>query len=213
MYRAALFDLDGTLTDSLNLSVQSFIYTIQKHLQKQLSPQEVLAMFGPPEEIVFAHLEAASVEAMMNTYLDFYRREHKKYARLYREIIPALELLESRKIHRAIITGKGDRATEITLAKTGLDKWFSLVITGSCIKSPKPNPEGIFRALDKLDVPPVEAFYLGDSPGDMETAHRAGVLSLAALWGAQEKEAVLAQHPDHVFHTPGQFFSWLQQNC
>ncbi len=213
MYRAALFDLDGTLTDSLNLSVQSFIHTLDKHLGQQFSPQEVLDMFGPPEELIFARLEAGNVEDMMKTYLEFYQREHKRYARLYREILPALELLERRKVHRAIITGKGDKATEITLAKTGLDKWFSLVITGSCIKSPKPNPEGIFRALDKLEVPPVEAFYLGDSPGDVETAHRAGVLSVAALWGAQEKEAVLAQRPDYVFYSPGQFFSWLQQNC
>jgi phosphoglycolate phosphatase-like HAD superfamily hydrolase len=136
----------------------------------------------------------------------------KNTRRLYREIVPALELLERRKVHRAIITGKGEKATGITLATTGLDKWFPLVITGSCTKSPKPNPEGIFRALDKLEVPPVEAFYLGDSPRDVETSHRAGVLSLAALWGSHEKEAVLAQRPDYAFYTPGQFFAWLQQN-
>lgn len=213
MYRAALFDLDGTLTDSMNLSAQAFIHTLRHHLGKEFTAEGIFAMFGPPEEKIFHRLAPDKAEAMLETYLEFYRREHNRLARLFREMVPALELLEQRKIHRAIITGKGDKATAITLEKTGLNRWFNQVVTGSCVKHPKPNPEGIEKVLAGLDVAPLEAFYVGDSPGDMETARRAGVLSVAALWGARDEEALLAQRPDQAFHTPGQFFAWLQQYC
>lgn len=213
MYRAALFDLDGTLTDSMNLSAQSFIHTLRHHLGQEYTAEGVFSMFGPPEEAIFRRLASDKAEALMDTFLNFYRREHNRMARLYRDIIPVLELLKRRKIHRAVVTGKGKQATTITLEKTGLDQWFPHVVTGSCVSQPKPHPEGILSVLHAVDVSPLEAFYVGDSPGDMETARRAGVLAIAALWGTRDEAVLLAQHPDQVFLSPGHFFTWLQQNC
>ena len=57
MYKAALFDLDGTLTDSMNLSAQAFICTLRQHLQQEFTPEGIFAMFGPAEEEIFQHLD------------------------------------------------------------------------------------------------------------------------------------------------------------
>ena len=71
MYKAALFDLDGTLTDSLNLSAQAFIHTFRKHLQREYTPEDIFAMFGPCEEGIFRQADASQAQAMLETFLEF----------------------------------------------------------------------------------------------------------------------------------------------
>lgn len=208
MYTAGLFDLDGTLTDSLDLSAQAFIYTFRRHLQREYSPEEIFAMFGPCEEGVFRRENAREAPAMLKTFLSFYRRRHNQYAAAYPGIADLLADL-NRKMPLAVVTGKGREPALITLAKTGLARYFQVLISGSCVQEHKPHPEGIEMALAELGVSPSAAFYLGDSTGDLLTARRAGVAALAALWGARDKSALLAMRPDAAFAVPEELLVWL----
>ncbi|MDD4659019.1 MAG: HAD-IA family hydrolase [Eubacteriales bacterium] len=210
MYKAALFDLDGTLTDSMNLSAQAFIHTFRKHLRREYTPAEIFAMFGPCEEGIFRKEDESQAQAMMETFLAFYRRCHKQYAAVYPGVIPVLELLK-KQMPLAVITGKGKRPALITLEETGLAPYFDLVISGSCVQRHKPDPQGIEMVLHAFGVSPQQAFYLGDSPGDIKTARRAGVTALAALWGARDRESLLRQQPDAAFASPEEFAAWAQK--
>lgn len=210
MYKAALFDLDGTLTDSMNLSAQAFIHTFRKHHKREYTPAEIFAMFGPCEEGIFRKEDESQAQAMMETFLAFYRRCHKQYAAVYPGVILVLELLK-KQMPLAVITGKGKRPALITLEETGLAPYFDLVISGSCVQRHKPDPQGIEMVLHAFGVSPQQAFYLGDSPGDIKTARRAGVTALAALWGARDRESLLRQQPDSAFASPEEFAAWAQK--
>jgi len=208
MYKAALFDLDGTLTDSMNLSAQAFIHTLRKHLNKEFTPEGIFAMFGPGEEEIFRGLDPDQAPEMIQTFLDFYRGHHHNYAKLYPGVLPMLDWLK-RGIPLAVITGKGKEPAHITIEELGLTGYFDLIITGSCVGRHKPDPEGIIHALDCLKASPEQAFYLGDSPGDVVTARRAGVTALAALWGTRNRELLLGQEPDQAFECPEDLLQWL----
>lgn len=211
MYKAALFDLDGTLTDSLNLSAQAFIHTFRKHLQREYTPEEIFAMFGPCEEGIFRQADAGQCKAMLETFLEFYRRCHNQYATVYPGVIPALKTLK-KHMPLAIITGKGKKPAEITLEETGLTPYFDLVVSGSCVERHKPDPQGINMVLQALGVSPQQAFYLGDSPGDIQAARQAGVTALAAIWGIADAERLLRHNPDAAFAAPAELVSWVQRN-
>mgnify|MGYP000944892732 CR=1 FL=1 len=212
MYKAALFDLDGTLTDSMNLSAQAFICTLRQHLQQEFTPEGIFAMFGPAEEEIFQHLDPEQAPDMMQTFLEFYRSRHQEYAQVYPGVIPMLTRLKE-KMPLAVITGKGEKPALITIGELGLDGYFQHIITGSCVKRHKPDPEGILKVLDSLAVKPEQAFYLGDSPGDIESARGAGVTALAALWGASNQERLLKQKPDWSFANPEEFLAWIENMC
>lgn len=209
MYKAALFDLDGTLTDSMNLSAQAFIHTLRIHLGKEFTPEGIFAMFGPGEEEIFHRLDPAQAKEMMETFLDFYQSNHQRFADIYPGVRQVLDWLKGR-IPMAVITGKGKEPALITLAQLGLSDYFDLVVTGSCVKEHKPHPEGIGQILSCFNVLPQQAFYLGDSPGDMETARRAGVAALAALWGARDPEFLIRQEHHRAFANPQEFLAWLE---
>jgi|SRR5690554_1064116 len=201
MYKAALFDLDGTVTDSMNLSAQAFIHTLSKHLNREYTPEQIFAMFGPGEKEIFQRLDPSQALEMMQTFLEFYRCRHNQYVKVYPGVQPLLDSLR-KHMPLVIITGKGKEPALITLNELGLTEYFDLVITGCCVNQHKPHPEGINRALSHLGVEPDQTFYLGDSPGDMETARRAGVAAWAALWGAHHPDLLLKQNPDRAFATP-----------
>lgn len=211
MYKAGLFDLDGTLTDSLNLSIHAFIHTFRVHLGQEYTPEAVLAMLGPCEEGVFRRHSESKAPVMLETFLDYYRRRHDHYATFYPGILPVIAQLKE-KMPLAVITGKGREPARITLEKTGLAPHFDLVISGSCVKRHKPDPEGIEAALTSLGAAPAQAFYLGDSLSDLETARRAGVTPLAALWGSREKEELRRGDPAAAFTHPRELLLWLRGN-
>lgn len=209
MFRAGLFDLDGTLTDSIGLSVRAFIHVFRTHLQLEYTPEDIHAMFGPCEEGIFLRHDKNKAPAMLADFLKFYRQQHAKYATIYPGILAAIETL-SRKMPLGVVTGKGKEPAAITLAETALAPYFALLISGSCVQRHKPDSQGIEMALAHFRVPGQHAFYLGDSPGDIEAARRAGVTALAALWGARDREALLQSKPDAVFSEPAQLLAWLR---
>ena len=204
MFQAGLFDLDNTLTDSINLSIQSFIHTFRHHLQREYTPEDIHAMFGPCEEAIFRSHNRNKSQDMMETFLEFYQGQHNQYAAIYPGVLTAIQVLKE-KMPLAVITGKGRKPALITLDETGLAPYFDLVITGSCVDRHKPDPQGIETALGHFGILPHQAFYLGDSPGDIEAARRGGVTALAALWGSLDKEALLKEKPDAALASPEEF--------
>ena len=91
--------------------------------------------------------------------------------------------LVSGRLPLAVFTGASTAAATQLLAATRLLSFFPVVVGGDDVPRPKPEPDGVLRACDLLDVPPRRAAYVGDSPLDLEAARRSGVLAVGAAWG------------------------------
>ena len=128
---------------------------------------------------------------------DAYDECIKEFARHYTELHPThfggvydgvedtLKELRRRGVPNGIVTGKSRNAWEITLIHVELGN-FDVIVVDDDVTNPKPDPEGIVRAVEALKVDPSNAIYVGDSPADMEAAIAAGVKPAAAMWSKND---------------------------
>lgn len=181
--RGLIFDLDGTLGNTLPVVIAALQETFLRFAGRAYTPAEIATMFGPTEEGVIARrVNPADYPAALAFYLARYEALHAETNRPFPGVIELLEALRERGIRRGLVTGKGPVTAEISLRQMGLAGLLETVETGSAEGAEK--PLGIRRVLDAWSLDPALAAYLGDVPYDMQAAREAGVLPLAAGWAA-----------------------------
>lgn len=204
-----IFDLDGTLAHTNPLIFATFNHVAELHLGRQFAPQEIIAMFGPPEEgAVEKVFGAAMVPRIMDEMCDFYRAHHGRMARAHEGITRVLAALKGHGVRLAVFTGKGRRTTAITLGELGMAEFFEHIVTGNDVEAFKPHPEGILQVLQTFAVSPRETVMVGDSMSDLSAARDAGVTFAAVLWDAYDHRRVIDAQPEYLFRTVNEFEAW-----
>lgn len=205
-----IFDIDGTLTRTNQLIFASFNHVAQKYVGKTLSQDEIIALFGPPEEGGLLKLVGPDrVEPAMNDLCAFYRLHHSPMASLHVGMDRVLTYLKEKDIRLAVYTGKGNRTAGITLDELKLTTYFDLIVSGSDVKRHKPDPEGIRTILQAFGLTGDRVLMVGDSVSDVLAARGAGVRMASVLWDAYDRQGVLRMNPDTVFHRVEDLESWL----
>lgn len=199
--RAVLFDLDGTLIDSIGLIVESYQHTLRTHGKREHTDAEILAGVGTPlvEHVAQFASGAQEAEAMVATYLLWNRANHDERVSAYAGVATGLADLVTAGMRLAVVTSKSKVAALRGLEVSGLsDLPFEFIMGPEDTTRGKPHPEPILKALERMDLGSGEALYVGDSPHDMAAARAAGVGGVAALWGPFER-AVLEPHAPAVW--------------
>lgn len=208
--RCVIFDMDGTLTRTNPLIFASFNHIASRHLGTTLTPEAIMRLFGPPEEGGLSRLLGKEdVRAEMDELCAFYEEHHPRLASLHPGILSALDTLRARGTPCAVFTGKGSRTTAITMRAFGLDPYFGMVVTGSDVVRHKPDPEGIFRVMDRYGVPPEQVLMVGDSLSDCRAARAAGVRFAAVTWDTTQEAALREARPEYLFDTVPAMTSFL----
>jgi len=212
--RALIFDLDGTLCDTLPLIYDCFREVLLRYTGRLYEDAEIRPLFGPPEEGVVRRVLSggAAVEALRD-YLNLYQERHARYVRVFPERVRDLAALRDAGLALGVVTGKGIGTARITLRETGLDGLFDLVLTGSVGFRPKPAPDGIQLALGALGRPPELAAYVGDTIVDVRAARAAGCIAIGVLWQDRPDERLAANDSgaDHLFKRWDDFVSWARE--
>ena len=187
--RAVIFDLDGTLIDSLAWTFQAMREAVAPELGRDLTDEEIYARFGPADHQIVADL--VGPEARTETVARLMSAYERGLARmpLFDGVRALLAGLEERGLLLGLCTGRGRPSTDILLASHGLVDGFGASVTGEEVPWPKPAPDGILETTRRLGVRPGEAIYVGDSVKDVEAGLAAGTTTVAALWGGVEGEA------------------------
>jgi pyrophosphatase PpaX len=196
-FGAYLFDLDGTLIDSIALILASFHHTRQAHFGDRLPDDDYLATLGMPLRDSFAKMttEAAPVEALVRTYVDFNLAKHDSMVTAYEGIVPVVHTLHERGARLAIVTSKMGNTAERGLRIAGLEGEFELIVSADDVTRGKPDPEPVLLALSKLGCSADETLFVGDSPHDVESGNAAGVRTAAATWGPFTRAALERARP------------------
>ncbi len=211
-FEGFIFDIDGTLTSTNELIFATFNHVAEKYLNKTLSNEEIISLFGPTEdEILLDWMGDKFVEARQD-YFEFYEANHKKMADIYPGIIEILDLIKKEGLPISIYTGKGRKTSEITLKKIGVFEYFDMIITGDDILKSKPSPEGIDKFIDKFKLQKDKVLMIGDSPVDIETARNAGIKVASVLWDSYAKEKVLQLKSDYFFHSVKELENFIKEN-
>ena len=196
---ALLFDLDGTLVDSIELILSSFRHTFRTHLGAAPADAEWIAGIGTPlvkQLRAFTDDDALAL-AMTATYREYQMEHHDELMRAYDGVPEALAELRARGHPTALVTSKMADLAERALRFTGLRDTIDVVIGVEQSVRHKPDPEPVQIALDRLGYAPAEAVFLGDSPHDMGAGNAAGVITVAAEWGPFSREALDTARPAH----------------
>lgn len=197
---AVLFDLDGTLVDTYTLIFESFRHAARQVLGRDLTEVQVLARWGLPLRARFDQVDPQQVDDLVRAYLAFYEANHDRLAAPFRGVPDLLQALRGWGCRLAIVTSKRRETTALALHRFDLGRYFDAVLTEEDVGAVKPAGEPILAALRRLNVPPARAMMVGDSVVDLRAARAAGVIGVAALWGAQDAASLVGA--PHAAHSP-----------
>jgi len=206
--KGIIFDLDGTLINSLPVVRTSLNSTLLKFTEHVYTDQELSSLFGPSEEGIFQKLFPDFWQEALQYYLKEYDLLHQQYAQPFPGIVKALTLLQERKLRLALVSGKGPGSMEISLKHSGLKPFFEVIVTGSEQGASK--PKHIKQVLDLWNFSPEQVAYVGDISYDVQAANEVGVLPISALWAeTAQVQKVLAMNPAFAFKTVEALNEWI----
>lgn len=210
MIRGAIFDLDGTLGDTLPVCYRAFARVLGRRLGRDFEDTEIHAMFGPSEEGILNRLFPDDAADALQEYLREYRAAHVSCPQPFPGVRDVLEFLQGRGVELAIVTGKGAGSARISLDAFGLGRLFPVVEAGSSVGGVK--PAAMRRVLGRWRFSPPDVIGVGDSPSDIRSAKEVGIASVAAAWApGAPAEQLAACLPGRMFHDVEALRSWLDE--
>jgi pyrophosphatase PpaX len=212
-YRCALFDIDGTLVDTVELIVRALDHTFRKHLGVQISRDELRRTIGLPlhrQVRLFDHLVdfVPDHRAMEADEIAYYE-SHKHLEQVIPEALEALKEAKRAGMRVALVTSKNRLELETFLPRLNVNGWVDAVVSSSDVARPKPAPDSVLVALERLQASPSEAIFVGDTVYDIQCARGAGVRVIAVGWGAHPVEMLRAERPDWLFEEPAQLREFI----
>mgnify|MGYP001008763265 CR=1 FL=1 len=200
-YHAVVFDLDGTLVDSVELITISFQHAIREVLGREVSREESIQWVGRPLREQMEMFDPEHAEELVDVYREFNHREHDRMLKLYDGILNLLAGLMKAKVKLGLVTSKSRYTTQMAFDLTGIEAYFDATICADESPGNKPSPAPILACLEQLGVGTAHAAYVGDSPSDIQAALAADVDAIAVTWGVFDTDTLAAEKPGILVHT------------
>lgn len=197
-----LFDLDGTLIDSIELILSSMRYSFARLDRECPSDEEWSAGIGIPLFTMFRRYARSDDEhaAFIRAYREHQLEHHDRLVRCYDGVVDVVRTLRERGHLLGIVTSKSEYLALRGLTNVGLATYMDTIVGCDASSRHKPDPEPVEIALHRLDTAPGDALFVGDSVHDLLAGKAAGVETAAALWGAFRREDM----------EPGEPTRWLE---
>jgi len=210
---AVLFDMDGTLLDSIELIIESAVYAFAGRPGPQPTRAEWQALIGTPLDAMLRPwaLDAEDEAFLRARYRQFQAEHHDRFVRLYDGVEATLRELHGRGHPLAIVSSKLDVGIRRSMDHYRLTPLFDAIVGIDHTTRHKPDPEPVHFALAKLGVRAQEALFVGDSPHDIEAGRAAGVATVAVLWGAYTRAEIEPAGPTHWIERMGDLPSLLER--
>ncbi len=203
--RPVLFDLDGTLADTIPLLLASMRAAYAAVGGDGPLDRDWLRGMGMPLRSQFMHFESNDlqrVEALIAVYRDWQVANLAAFVTEYAGIRELLGALQQGGHPVAVVTGKGDWMARMTLDHVDLLSPFDVIIGADATTRHKPDPEPLLLCAKRLGVPVSEALYVGDAPNDILAARAAGMIDVWAAWGPFPASELEAFSPSHSVQSP-----------
>ncbi len=199
-----LFDLDGTLLDSVRLILDSYHHATEAHGLPRRTDAEWLAGLGTPLRVQFRDSVRPdlSMDQLVATYREFNLANHDAMAVAYPGVVEAVRQLRALGIRFGLVTSKNQYGARLGLKLMGIEEEFEVIIGADDVVNPKPHAEPVLKALEQMGVTKEEAVFIGDSVHDMESGRAAGVRTAAVLWGPFTRADLERTKPDHWLERP-----------
>jgi pyrophosphatase PpaX len=200
-WACVLFDLDGTLADTVELILRCFRHTMRVHGNGEAQDAHWLATMGIPlrDQLAPFARDGAEVDRMVDTYSTFQRQVHDDLVAPFPGAAEVLARLRRGGAKVGVVTSKRRAMALRTLAGCGLGDAYDVLVGADDVSRGKPHPEPVIQALDRLGLlgEVGRTLFVGDSPFDMRAGRAAGTRTAAALWGPFDRRRLEEERPDH----------------
>ncbi len=208
---AVIFDVDGTLIDSVPFIVECFQHTFMQNLGHPEDEDLIKSGIGMPLESVFNTQYPEKSRELMASYLEYNLTNLNHGIGVFLGVPQMLTHLRNLGIPIAIVTSKRMIALKPSLEDFDLDHYFDLIITKEDTKLHKPNPEPLYAAMDRLGLQkPGRVLYVGDSIHDLECAVRAGCQPVMVGWTRMPKNPLKQAHPAVWIEHPAELIPFME---
>ena len=208
-FQTVLFDLDGTLADTIPLIVASYQHAFRTVLAEEVDEARARAWIGRP--LLPALLEEAPDHGhdLDRTYREWNLANTARLIRRYDGVPEMLLALAEAGVRTAVATSKRRETARLALEGVGIDHLVDVVAGLEDTTRHKPEPDPLLHAAASLGVEPADCVYVGDATVDVLAARAAGMAAVAVTWGAGDRAALEATEPDAVFDTVAALTAYL----
>ncbi len=210
MINTVLFDLDGTLIDTNELIIQSFLHTLNHYYPEKYSRTDVIRFIGPSLHETFSEIDLERTEELTKHYRAFNLQKHDTLTKEFDTVYDTVKKLHERGYKLAIVTTKIRHTTMMGLKLANLTPFFNCIVTFDDVRHVKPSPEPLFLALKKLQAKSSEAIMVGDNHQDILAGKNAHVQTAAAGWTVKGKAYLEQYDPDVVLEKMSDLLSYLE---
>lgn len=215
MKTTVIFDLDGTLLNTLEDLKDSTNYALQKFGFPQRTLDEVRSFVGNGLRMLIvravpADTEDAVIDAVLQTMKLHYAENYHNKTRPYDGIEALLMRLKAEGYPMAIVSNKADLVVAL-LRKLYFDTLIPVAVGETEGVLRKPAPDMVIEGLRRLGLPGAKAVYVGDSEVDLQTARNAGLPCLSVTWGFRSIQQLEEAGAQHLVHTPEELYETICQ--
>lgn len=211
-YEAVIFDLDGTLTDTLTDLRNSVNFALGQFGFSERSAEEIRSFVGNGvKRLVFLSVPENTpdeiAEECLSVFKEHYAANSLVETKPYDGITDVLAFLKENKIKTAVVTNKMHSAAE-SIVDFFFDGLIDVTVGQIDGVAQKPQPDGIYKALDLLGVSKEKAVYVGDSEVDCITAVNAGIPCIGVTWGFRDRDVLIENGADYIADNPSQIIEF-----
>jgi len=206
-----LFDLDGTLIDSVRLILDSYHHTLAAHGLPPRSDEEWLRGVGTPLSVQFADWkdEPDTLDALIATYRAYNLAHHDRMVSVYPGVVDAVTAIRAAGRRTGLVTSKNRQGALRGLTLVKLEAMMDVLVCADEVTNPKPHPEPVEKAVALLGADLETTVYVGDSIHDMVSGRAAGVRTAAVLWGPFGRGHLEDAAPDYWLERPADLLTLL----
>jgi phosphoglycolate phosphatase len=206
-YKAVIFDLDGTLVDSLEDLADATNYALKFFGQPGHSTEAIKQMVGEGTNTLISKALAGDKQELIGQVLAKMREKYDKIclnkSRPYKGLLEVVTELAKRQIKLAVLTNKDEKMSQ-KIVSHFFDGYFQIVKGTTQAVPVKPEPAAALQILEKLDVRPQEAIFVGDSNIDIQTAKAANIKAVSVSWGFRSRKELFEAGTDVIIDYPYQ---------
>ncbi|RHW38918.1 pyrophosphatase PpaX [Neobacillus notoginsengisoli] len=193
-----LFDLDGTLIDTNDLIINSFLHTLNRYYPNQYTREDVLPFLGPTLAETFGKLNPENIEEMIQIYRTYNIANHDMLVKEFTGVFETVRTLKESGYKLGIVTTKMHDVVLKGLKLSNLEQFFDVIVALDHVKNPKPDPEPVLLALEQLGSKPETAIMVGDNYHDILGGRNAGTKTAAVAWSVKGRDFLEQFEPDFM---------------
>ena len=205
-FQTVLFDLDGTLIDSVDLIVDSYHHVDRVHGLPPRTREQILVGIGTPLRSVFRQMtdDPAVIEVWIATYREYNLAHHDERIHAYDGAVDMVQRIRGAGVRVGLVTSKFRAGAQRGLTLVGLGDAMAVIVGADDVINPKPHPEPVERALALLGMDAESCLFVGDSHHDIHCGRAAGAWTAGVTWGPFDRAHLEQVAPDYVFDAPGE---------